>query len=641
MFDYLALQSLKFVLDFQQNYYALGLLSGFLLLSFNAPDDSKSKPVLAVFGLLSVIPFAASFLINPLANQVNLDVQPSKVALGFWFGCVVISYVVAAFWLRVGVQKMEVVKKKLTRSSSLERNKKTDVREIEKFLPADKKRFDPLTKINIEKKGFFVGMNEHDKPIYIRRGDWETSHILLTGRTRSGKGVAAQIIGAQSIIDGELFVVLDPKVDNWMPHIYKKICEEHGKPYHFLDLRQSAYPQINLFENCTEEVLENMLIGAFSLTEKGDNADFYRLGDRKAARQAARFIASRPGTTPRDVINMFAEEWEETASGFLAALGEMADLPSVNRKEPGGIDIEELAASGGCLFVVGDMQNTRIVRMQRMILLRLMMLAKNRDQLKEQRIIRVLADEFRVHISRPFIVGLGAAAGWRLLTILAFQSFEDLRDCPADLDADMVKGAAVENCALQLSYRIKDPKTAEILAAATGQILVDDESRNVEKNLALTETIGQRNIRQTERFFVDVNMITNLPVPDPTKKTIGCGVLVGAGKLAQFCFTSPVQVERSQSAITPTVPEPSDWKKSARGIGEMSGIVIAPVAAVPSSESAKATPAPAATPAEPVKMNIVEDEPEAVEAPAPAVPAFDLKPLSASAYSPPADEDMP
>jgi hypothetical protein len=150
------------------------------------------------------------------------------------------------------------------------------------------------------------------------------------------------------------------------------------------------------------------------------------------------------------------------------------------------------------------------------------------------------------------------------LSILAFQSFEDLRDCPADLDADMVKGAVIENCALQLSYRIKDSITAELLASATGTILVDTETRKIDKNVLLTETVGERRISQSERYLVDVNMITSLPVPDQEKETIGCGVLVGAGKLAQFCFTSPIQIDRSKAAITPSTlaPAPEEMVKS-------------------------------------------------------------------------------
>ena len=381
--------------------------------------------------------------------------------------------------------------------------------------------------------------------------------------------MAAQIVGVQSIQTKELFVVLDPKVDNWMPHIYKKACDESGQPYHFLDLRQSAHPQINLFAGCDAETIQNMLIGAFSLTEKGEAADFYRLADRKAARQAARHIAQNPSATPRQVFDEFGSIWTVSAAGFAAALEEMADLAAVNRADGQGIDLGALAESGGCLYVVGDMQNTRILRMQRMILLRLMMLAKNRDQMKEQRIIRVFADEFRVHISRPFIISLSAAAGWRILVMLAFQSFEDLRDCPADLDPMMVQGAVVENCALQLSYRIKDAETAGVLASQTGEILVDDEARHMVRNLALSETVKDRSVRQADRYLVDVNMITNLPVPDTDKKTIGCGVLVGASKLAQFCFTSPVMVEQSRTAITPTTPPPSAaWREETKSTSE-------------------------------------------------------------------------
>lgn len=152
---------------------------------------------------------------------------------------------------------------------------------------------------------------------------------------------------------------------------------------------------------------------------------------------------------------------------------------------------------------------------------------------------------------------LGASAGWRLLSILAFQSFEDLRDCPADLDPDMVRGATLENCALQLSYRIKDDETAEALAACTGEILVDVEVKDIDRNAALVETVGGRSIRQSQRWLIDKNMIKSLPIPDKDKKTIGCGVLIGASQTAKFCFTSPVMVEREESAIKSTTLPPA------------------------------------------------------------------------------------
>lgn len=555
--------ALYLAVSVQQNLYWLGLFSVTFLIVINRDAESWVRKLCAWFFGLSFLPLGAYYLMPQLSDIDSFVLTASKTDAMWWAGCVIMSWVTVLLWLRFGTQLLEVFMKNFTRTSRLERNKKTDIRYIDKFLPDDKQRFDPLKFIDYN-KGYFVGLSEEDRPIYIKQSDWETSHILLTGRTRSGKGVAAQIIGTQSIQRKELFVVLDPKCDNWMPHIFKKACEEAGQPYVFLDLRQTAHPQINMFEGCTEEVIENMLIAAFGIAPKGDKADAYRTIDRKAARQAARYIASHPGATAREVLDALGSTWREPDEGsklsaliFAELMSEMAELRSVNRKS-GGINFDDLVRTGGCLYVVGDMINTRIITMQRMILIRLMMMAKNREQTDDMRIIRVFADEFRVHISRPFIVGLGASAGWKLLCLLAFQSFEDLRDCPADLDADMVKGSVIENCALQLSNRIKDAATAEVLAAATGTIQVDDETRPVDKNMALSETVGNdRRISQAERYYMDVNMITSLPVPDIKRNIIGCGVLVGASKLAQFCFTSPIIVERGQSAITPTTPPPT------------------------------------------------------------------------------------
>ena len=462
----------------------------------------------------------------------------------------VVGIVCALWWLRYGVGKVEVLSKKLTKRSALERNRRTDIREIDAFLPSEIGRFDPLAFID-ENRGMFVGLDENRKPVYVPYDDWKISHVLLSGRTRSGKGVAAQILLTQAIQRREFVVVLDPKCDAWMPHIFRVAADKAGQPYHFLDLRQNAHEQINMFQGCDEETVENMLIAAFSLMERGDAADFYRLADRKAARHVARYVGAHPGATSRQVVAELGADWGD-AAGFAAAMQEMAELAAVNRADGQGIDIDALAQSGGCLYVVGDMSNTRIVRMQRMLLIRLMMLAKARDYINtEPRTITVLADEFKVHISRPFMTGLGAAAGWGLHCILAFQSLQDLADVPSDLDKDAVRGAVMENCAVQLSYRIKDPETAEWLAASTGSILVDDESRQVRKNVALTETMeGDRTIRLAERYFIDTNMLISMPK--------GCGVLVGATKLPAFCYTSPIKVARSALAITPTIPPPGD-----------------------------------------------------------------------------------
>lgn len=512
----------------------LGCFAGLLYLGLDMEADNPARPMLFVLGLVSLLPPLAWWTLNWIATVLGVA-STSPQILWWWAGGLVMGLGAVFIWLRWVVGWREKTSHSLTHRSALERNRRTDVRQIGQFLPSEIDKFNPLDFV-VDKRGLFVGLSEEQQPIYIDYETWKLSHVLLSGRTRSGKGMAAQILLSQAIARREFVVILDPKLDAWMPHVFYAAAQRAGQPYHFLDLRPGQPPQINMFAGCDEETVENMLIAAFSLAEKGEAADFYRLADRKAAREAARYIAQ--GHTAADALTVFGQNWLEQAKGFHAALEEMADLDAVNATD--GIDIEQLGNTGGVLYVAGDMGNTRVIRMQRMLLVRLMMLAKRGSA---QRLITVFADEFKVHISRPFMTSLGAAAGWGMHCILAFQSLHDLADVPADLDKDSVRGAVMENCAIQLSYRIKDPETAEWLAASTGTILVDDEVRKIERNLALSETVlPERTVRMAERFLIDTNMLMNLPA--------GCGVLSGASALPSFCYTSPVRADKQSQAVS-------------------------------------------------------------------------------------------
>ncbi|MEC3929536.1 TraM recognition domain-containing protein, partial [Citrobacter braakii] len=96
--------------------------------------------------------------------------------------------------------------------------------------------------------------------------------------------------------------------------------------------------------------------------------------------------------------------------------------------------------------------------------------------------------------------------------IMAHQSVKDLYDCPADLEGDAVAGSVIENCKFMLVYRLRDPDTADWVARMTGSILVDDEMRKVKTDISLTEKMEtDRMIRQAERYYIDSNMLLNLP----------------------------------------------------------------------------------------------------------------------------------
>lgn len=529
----------QFLIQFLVQWQSLGLFAVGGVLAIDRLRKGKPGNLWALIGLLSSLPLVAWGALRWLAASMGLS-SLSVDALHEWMVAVVLGLLLGWLWLRYAVAWFGDLGAWWTRPSSRERNRRTDVRTVHEDLPNPGKPFDPLRWIKLG-SGLFVGLDEHKKPIYISALDWCVSHVLVKGRTRIGKGVAVQVLLFQAILRGEFVCVLDPKGDEWAPHVLHEAATRAGQPYRYIDLRPSQPPQFNLFKSASAEMIEAMLNGGLSLTEKGDAADFYRLADRRAAREAAHFLANGDKTAA-DALAELGAHWLEVAPGFHAAMEEIADLPAVNAK--GGLGLAELVAQRGCLYVTGDMSLTRVIRVQRMVTVGLMMVARDTQadyQAQKRPLMTLFADEFKVHISRPFMTSLAAAAGWGLHCILAFQSLQDLEDVPVDLNKDMVHGAVVENCTLDISYQIKDADTADELARATGEILVDDETRKVTRNAALAETIdADRTISQRPSNLIDRNKIMNLPR--------GVAVVMGVRPLATLCHISPIRVKKRQAA---------------------------------------------------------------------------------------------
>ncbi len=145
--------------------------------------------------------------------------------------------------------------------------------------------------------------------------------------------------------------------------------------------------------------------------------------------------------------------------------------------------------------------------------------------------------------------------------MLAHQSLGDLKDCTKDLNPDAVVDAVVENCRIKICYKVQSPVTAEWLAQMSGTIQVDDESRNVKKNLAQAETVeGARSIRQADRYFIDENMLLNLPPQ--------VSVLYGAG-LPKFVSIQPLKVPKSPDAIRIMICESGMGKTAEDKLNEL------------------------------------------------------------------------
>lgn len=503
--------------------------------------------------------FATALLLGPVAFVA----LPELVAwLGFeggtlptWQGYVhavgfALGTVSVFAWGRYAAPRIESVKQRFTRRSDQERNRRTDVREIAKHLPDPEKPFDPLQYMD-PAQGVFFGLDENNQPQFIPTDLWRRSHVQVIGTTGAGKGVATAVLLAQALRDGEAVVVIDPKDDEWAPHVLRAECERQGVPFRLVDLRADR-PQIDLIDGATADQLEELLVAGFSLAEKGEAADFYRIGDRQAARLAGQLLDEDGDSswTIRDLADHPAiRKVKQEAAGFVGKIDELARVAAVCA--PYQRHLSQTVADGGCLYVIGSMRNERVRIAQRMILVRLLQIVETRDRIASKpRPVCCFLDELKYHLSRPALEGLGAARDKGLHLVLAHQSLADLRDCPADLDGDAVVGAVVENCGIRIAYRVRDPETAEWLAAMSGSILVDDESRKIERNVGLAELMeSERTVRLAERYLVDVNMLLNLPPR----------VAVIYGKaLPFFAHICPLKVEKRPLMALQEPEEPEE-----------------------------------------------------------------------------------
>ena len=442
---------------------------------------------------------------------------------------------------------IETIKHKLTKANSTERNRKTDIRQIAVHLPNAQSTYDPTEYFN-DKKGIFFGLNEQKKPIYESWQQWRKSHVDVIGTTGSGKGVAAGVLMFQAVASGECVVVVDPKNDEWLPYVMREAAVNANVPYVYIDL-QSEQPQWNPLQHKNINEIEELLSAGFSLGEKGTDADFYRLDDRRAARIFANY-ANRQDYSLIETLQLLIKHQPDIAEAgkkFTNDLEEIGLVAAVNTRT--GINLGNLIKQGAVIYVRGSMRDPRILKLQRIFVLSMIQHIEGRPRElangQKARHVCVFLDEFKYLISRPTLEALGAIRDKGAHVMIAHQSLGDLRDCPADMDPESVVASVNENCAIKMAYKVKDPDTAEWLARMSGTILVDDEIRQVKTNAGLTEIRdGERTLRQAERQLVDTNMLHTLPER--------CAVLYGVG-LAQFFFTSPIQITKSIEAIMPVV----------------------------------------------------------------------------------------
>ena len=258
------------------------------LLSYNLAEIFKIKHesgFLIRAGLMSLMSFTMVPVDIYLAEDMNLSLYVVT-----WSVCFCTGLFFATYGARMLQAKFSLFFSRFTVKNKIRKGSKTDIRYMDKELP-NLPDYNPHKFINL-KKGIFIRIDEMVKPIYLLLDDWYKRHFLIVGATHAGKGVAMQSLGVQSLILGETVVFLDPKCDQYMPHILKAQCEKQGVPYHYIDLAKDEQ-QINLIADFSNRDLKNCLVEAFSQREMGSESDVYRKNEQEFLENLADFIVEQ------------------------------------------------------------------------------------------------------------------------------------------------------------------------------------------------------------------------------------------------------------------------------------------------------------------------------------------------------------
>jgi TraM recognition site of TraD and TraG/AAA-like domain len=392
-------------------------------------------------------------------------------------------------------------------------------------------------------KGIFVGLDDRRKPVYIPWDDYNTTHMQLIGTTGAGKGVMSSIMLIQCALHGQRVIIFDPKQDKHAPQVFALAAKQAGLPFHLIDLRPEAPPQINPFRLATYPEMKELLITTFDLTETGNIADFYRVLDRRAARDVIRRAGSNP------TIKRMLEAAEESpfitdkeAVIFQEKLTELRELDVLDTDD--GPNLSDLISTPGFLYIVGNKRSVESLQCQKLLLLRILQIIEKRPEALADRLpIALMLDEFKYILSPPALEALGTVRDKNCHLTLAHQSVGDIAACKG-LDPAAVRGAVFENTGIKFIYRAETFETADWASKLSGTIIARTRHTDIQQSAFDAPTAQYHEV---ERALLTVNDMYAMP------KLVG--MLFGVG-LAKRCQAARMpKGEPPQLTPAPRAPQ--------------------------------------------------------------------------------------
>jgi hypothetical protein len=454
----------------------------------------------------------------------------------------IISFVIYHIYIKTYFSELD---KKVNESmissvteSNLRSGKLLDVKDL-KFNEVG--MYDPFKYFDdaYTKNSLFLGLDDESNPIYYNKEVWNETNVQIVGKMGSGKGVLATTVFIQCYKNFNDFNIwFDPKNDEWAYSVFKNNADENE--FFYIDLNRSACPQFNIFDGINSVELNELFVAGFGLGRSGSNADFYRIGDRKACRELANQFKDGEQVN----IDVIMQKWsklpariKDDAKNFYGQLEELSELKCIQTNK--GINLAELIESDkrGMLYITGSLRDENVVMLQKMLLLRLTQLIERRDRTHNIKHINIMLDEVRYLLSKNTLEMMGTIRDKKANIIYTHQSLGDLVGSSQDLEPNSTKSVMLDNVGLRWIYKLDIKESADWASDLTSETLKDVERRTLSLNDANVEMASKEtSIFKQKSNYIESSVIQNLP-----KR---CGVLIGLQGLPKLAYSSPVIVNK-------------------------------------------------------------------------------------------------
>lgn len=422
-------------------------------------------------------------------------------------------------------------------SSIFKKLRKTQFQEQHRNIKKDLKRYqakDFLPEKYYSSDAMFIGINEYHQPIQVPNKTWYETNMQVIGPTRYGKGIVLGCIMDQAIRRGDCLFYIDPKSDQYAPHIMYQACLDVGRKFYYLTLHDNGIGKWAPFVGGDSRDGLSRLEIAFGLEYSGESGtDYYKSIERTLLVEAF--------SKTRSLKGLQHELDGSEASRIQSELSQWVNVKSLCPPSKKGFSIAQAIKENAVVYVQGSLDDSTVKTATKIFMIELIQEAKRMHQERHTHLTAII-DEVSFIISKNLAQTLATSIGFQTHFILAYQSPSDLLNAEdKTIHTKYLHQSINVNTQLKLIYGGADYDTAEWVAKLSGMTAKKvTRLERTEVNPSGGEVWEKgRTIGIQEEPHIHPNVVLTLPPR--------VCVFIQPGCLASICFSSFVPVRNRQT----------------------------------------------------------------------------------------------